>query len=373
MTKKGFKVTIGVIASLIAIAIIGILVYTLTHKEQEEEDTQSAIMTKEETIVEVDTMVLRKQTFQKQILCNGKLTAIRRAELVCPKAGEVLLSVNVKNGQHVSAGTLLAVAETRDRKRELEKARHDLERARVELQDKLIALGYDGNEKNVPADVLRRAEVTSGYYSAKYALLTAETSLSDCKLLAPFSGRIADLQARPHQRGDKLCTLIDDSFFDVEFQILEAELASVCLGTQVRVSPFVDEQIALIGNVTEINPTIDNKGLVTIKARIKNTSDKLLDGMNVKVIIENAVPDMLIVPKEAVVERDGYHVVFVYDKQTHRAIWTYVDIMYSNLTSFAITGCERKNTSISVGDIVITSGNLNLADDTDVKIVKSKE
>ena len=74
------------------------------------------------------------------------------------------------------------------------------------------------------------------------------------------------------------------------------------------------------------------------------------------------------VPKEAVVERDGYNVVFVYNRETHRAVWTYVDILYSNLTSFAITGCERKNTTVKEGDIVITSGNLNLADDTEVKV-----
>ena len=60
--------------------------------------------------------------------------------------------------------------------------------------------------------------------------------------------------------------------------------------------------------------------------------------------------------------------VFVYDKKTSRVVWTYVDIQYSNLTSYAITGCEKKQTTVNEGDIVITSGNLNLADDTEVTI-----
>ncbi len=46
--------------------------------------------------------------------------------------------------------------------------------------------------------------------------------------------------------------------------------------------------------------------------------------------------------------------------------------MYGNLTSFAITGCERKNTTVNEGDIIITSGNLNLADDTEVKIKEDR-
>ena len=372
MNKKYIKIAISSIVGVLLLGGVAYVVYALTHKK-ESEDNATPTMTMEQTIVEVDTVVLRKQTFQKQILCNGKLVAIHRAELMCPKAGELLKSVNVKNGQRVSAGMVLAVADTRDTNAALEKAKHDLERAKVDLQDKLIGLGYDADAKNVPTDILKKAEMTSGYYSAKYALKTAETSLSDCQLIAPFSGKVADLVARPHQRGDKFCTLIDDSFFDVEFKILESELASVKVGTAVKVSPFIDESIVLNGTVAEINPTIDEKGLVTIKARVKNNSDRLLDGMNVKVIIENSVRDMFVVPKEAVVERDGYHVVFVYDKETHRAIWTYVDILYSNLSSFAITGCEKKQTTVNVGDIVITSGNLNLADDTEVKIANKQE
>ena len=124
--------------------------------------------------------------------------------------------------------------------------------------------------------------------------------------------------------------------------------------------------------MTEINPTIDERGLVAVKARVKNTSDTLMDGMNVRVVVENAVGQQFVVPKEAVVERDGYHVIFLYDPKTQRAVWTYVDIAYSNLASFAITGCEKKETELHEGEIVITSGNLNLADDTEVRVSEEK-
>lgn len=332
----------------------------------------------EQAIAEVDTIKLSRQTFQKQILCNGRLSAIRKAELMSPGNSEIMQSVNVQNGQRVKAGALLATSDTRDRSVELDKARHDLERARMELQDKLIGLGYDvgaaTSEEDltsiVPADVLRRAEVTSGYYSAKFSVQSAQRQLDNCRLTAPFSGRVSDLEARPHQRGDKFCTLIDDSFFDVEFRILEAELTSVRQGTSVKVSPFIDEEKVLRGTVTEVNPSVDENGLIKVKARVKNSDGQLIDGMNVKVIVENSVPDMLIVPKEAVVERDGYHVVFMYDTATGRSVWTYVDIAYSNLTSFAIMGCAKKETEIHEGDIVITSGNLNLADGTEVLVTE---
>ena len=193
----------------------------------EQKEEESVFAEQEQTVAEVDTMVLHRQTFQKQLLCNGRLVAIRKADLQCPKQGEVLQRVLVQNGQRVSQGALLAVSDTRDKTAELEKAQHDLERAKVELQDKLIGLGYDGDLDHVPSDVLHRAEITSGYYSTAYQLEAVRKALNDCRLYAPFSGRIANLEARPHQAGTKFCTLIDDSFFEVEFKILEAELAFV--------------------------------------------------------------------------------------------------------------------------------------------------
>jgi multidrug efflux pump subunit AcrA (membrane-fusion protein) len=221
-----------------------------------------------------------------------------------------------------------------------------MERSRVELQDKLIGLGYDGNLEKVPAEVLKRAEMISGYYAAKYQLQASQKQLKDCELRAPFAGRVANLEARENQPGGKFCVLIDDAFFEVEFKILEAELNFVKTGQQVVVSPFADKDKRYLGTVTGINPMVDEKGLVAVTARVKNSGDGMMDGMNVRVIVENAVPNMLVVPKEAVVERDGYHVIFLYDKQTQRAVWTYVDVLYSNLGQFAITGCEKKEPTL---------------------------
>lgn len=355
MNHNGYK-------SLMLITSLSLCLIACNSKKAE---VEMDIPEEEESFIYVDTLSLHKSVFNKQLVCNGKLAAIQKSDLRMPLSG-ILRTVNVKEGQIVSKGTVLATIDDRDKALDLERAKREMERARVELQDKLIGLGYSGINDNIPTDLLHRAEVTSGYYSAKYSLESATKNLADCRLVAPFTGKVANVEGKPHQNADKLCTLIDDSYFDVEFKILEAELSTVKIGTEVKVSPFVDETVEVFGTVTEINPTVDEHGLIKINARVKNTSDLLVDGMNVRVIVENSVDGMYVVPKDAVVERDGYHVVFLY--QDGKAVWTYVDILYSNLTSFAITGCEKKETHLNDGDIVITSGNLNLADDTTVKL-----
>ena len=339
-----------------------------SNKEGDKEDSSMEMHQQQMNETYVDTMVLHRTDFNKQIVCNGRLKAKAKSELNFKGQG-IIAEVFVREGQHVAKGALIATLVKDDLQRELEKAEHELKRAKVELTDKLIGLGYD-DLNAVPADVMERAEVMSGYYSAKFQLQSAKKALEDCNLYAPFSGRIADLEAKRFQKNDKVCTLIDDASFEVEFQILEAELMNIRIGQTVMVTPFVQDSIKYEGKVTEINPLVDDKGLVKIKAQLTGRGNTLLNGMNVRVIVEERIQQAFVVPKDAVVERDGYHVVFLLEEG--RAVWTYVDVVHSNISRFAITGCQRKETTIKEGDIVITPGNLNLADGTEVKIVSER-
>lgn len=333
-------------------------------KDKKKEDADMGMRQQQMSETYVDTMVLHQTEFNKQIVCNGRLRARTKSELNFTGQG-IIATVCVKEGQHVSKGALIATLDKLDKQRELERTEHELQRAKVELTDKLISLGYN-DVNDVPAEVMQRAEVMSGYYSAKYQLQTVRKALEECNLYAPFSGRIADLEAKRFQRNEKVCTLVDDSSFEVEFNILEAELTSVRIGQKVKVTPFVQDSLQYEGHVTEINPLVDDKGLVKVKAQLCNRGATLLDGMNVRIIVEEKMQHMFVVPKDAVIERDGYHVIFLLEEG--RAVWTYVDVIHSNISSFAITGCQRKETTIKEGDIVITSGNLNLADGTEVLV-----
>ena len=313
----------------------------------------------------VDTTLLRSITFNKQIKCNGKLRAVTKSELTMPSSG-ILRKIYVTNGGRVKKGNLLASIDKEDALLTLKKAEQDLERAKVDLQDKLIGLGFDEDTTALSRNLLRRIMASSGYTSALHSLESAKRNLAKCDLVAPFNGRIADMNCKLHQRTDKFCTLIDDSQFDVEFNILETEYPAIKTGQVVTITPFIDENKEFKGYISEINPKVDEKGQILLRAKVNNVNNFLIEGMNVNIVLVNSIPNMFVVPKDAVVMRDGYPVIFRY--VDGEAVWTYVDIVSSNIESYAITGNKKKNTTISCGDIVITSGNLNLADGTKVKL-----
>ncbi len=111
---------------------------------------------------------------------------------------------------------------------------------------------------------------------------------------------------------------------------------------------------------------IEKNGTIKIKAQIYNKSNRLLDGMNVKVLIKTLIKNQLVVPKTAVLLRQNKEVLFRY--KSGLAYWTYVKTLYENSTSFSIIANKDRGAEISEGDTVIVSGNLNLAHESKVEI-----
>ena len=78
------------------------------------------------------------------------------------------------------------------------------------------------------------------------------------------------------------CTLVNDSRLEVKFSLLESEAGIVSKGMNVEIEPYSQAAGATIGSVSEINPMVDENGMVQMKAVLQNNGH-LMDGMNVKV------------------------------------------------------------------------------------------
>lgn len=104
---------------------------------------------------------------------------------------------------------------------------------------------------------------------------------------------------------------------------------------------------------------VDDNGMIKVWASVPG-GNGLIDGMNVRVSVKRAVEEALVVPKTAVVLRSGRPVVFNY--ADGKAQWNYVTLGLENLSEYTIVD------GINPGMIIITSGNINLAHESPVKI-----
>ena len=318
----------------------------------------------------VDTMLLKKADFNLEIVSNGNLRAVKKANMVFKNSG-MIEKVFKKNGDAVRKGDTIVTLDRKLLKMKLNQSQINMEKAELDFTDNLLGFGYGKDTANIPDDIVRIAAIRSGYLAAKHELESARMDLANAAIVAPFSGVVANCKVKPYEQSkDEICSIIDNTTFDVEFNLLESELNYVKPGQTVKVTPYIDANSTYSGTVKEVNPMVDDKGQVRIVASIANKGGKLIEGMNVKIHIESISHNKLVVPKSAVVIRDGYVVLFTYNDATSKAEWVYVDILESNSTQHVVRGNEQKNAELNEGAVVITSGNLNLAEGSRVELKK---
>ena len=312
----------------------------------------------------VEVMVLERGNFYREIVSNGKLAAIEKAGLYFQNSGTID-AVNVRNGQTVQTGAELARLQNDEFRFNMKKAEVALEKATIDRLDALLSMGYKSLEADIPTDHLKIANIRSGYNQAKIQHEEAIYQLENAILKAPFAGKVEGATQKAWEKADiskPFCTLINDRRFTISFPLLETEVHEVTAGQKITVTPVADMETAT-GVITEINPRIDENGLAWVKAEVANPGG-YMEGMNVKVSIKKAIPNRLVVPKQAVVLRQNREVLFRYTGGT--AYWTYVEVLNENESQYAVMAAE--GATLEPGDTVIISNNLNLAHESEVEI-----
>jgi RND family efflux transporter MFP subunit len=333
-------------------------------KSEDDEESIETVLHSEE--MEVQTETLRTIDFEHELVSNGRISAQQMAELrfLSYSPDNVLTKIMVKNGDHIQAGSPIAMLDTFNLSNSLKQAEDNLQKAKIELQDVLINQGYSpGNEASIPEEVMRLAGIRSGYNSAKIQFDQAKYNLENAVLKSPISGTVTNLFAKPYcsiNTAEPFCTIINESQLEVDFKILENELPLIKKGDKVKIQSYASSEIESSGLITDINPSVASDGTVRVKAGVQPKMN-LFNGMNVRISVFRSLGKQWVVPKTAVVIRTGKQVVFAY--KDGKAAWNYVDTGLENATHYTIT-----SKTLQEGDEIIISGNEHLADGTSVKI-----
>ena len=342
-------------------SLLILLMSCTTQTEKNDENTKVALPNADKA--EVEIQVLTPTEFHHEIMSNGRIQASQSANLSF-SSSEIIAEVLVHNGQWVRKGQPLARLEQFRLKNRLQQAENSMKQAHLEWQNILYGQGYTPDQlDSVPTAISEIAAIRSGYAQSKAQYELAQYELEHATITAPFDGVVANLYDKAHNQPTSsapFCRIIDTRNMEVEFSVLENELLTLAVGSSVSVRPYVGSNQTYTGSISEINPTVDARGMVKVKARIANGS-KLYEGMNVRIHVRYAIPEQHVVPKTAVVLRNGRQVVFT--EREGYAHWNYVQTIHENSDSYTVDGLKE-------GDRVIISGNINMAHETPVTIVK---
>lgn len=333
-------------------------------KRQLSENYESHDLWVEET--EVEVMRLEPTSFYSELMSNGKIRAVKDVNLRFPIIG-IVEKLFYKDGDYVKRGDTIAILDRRELSLQYQSALLAYNKSIINLKDRLLDYGYTIDD----TILLSREQKDNIYLScgvcdAEINLKRALYNYNGAILTAPFSGLIANMQQKIFEHSNSVvCSLLDNSYYNVHFSLLELEFNQVAPNDKVSVTLLNNKREEYSGEIISINPSVNSYGQFDITARIKGNSH-MVDGMNVKVSVKRETKDQYVVPKQAVVRRDGEDVVFLY--ANGRSLWRYVTITMSNSTHYAIVANKERNSKLQDGDYIIISGNENLSNNNSVKI-----
>lgn len=328
-----------------------------------------------EAAVSVTIDTIRLGTLVLEVSATGQAEASRRAKVVARVAGRIV-SLPVEESAFVGVGRTLAALDPREYVLAVETAEADLQEARARYREMTL---FDERiaDPEVRQERDRAARARSGLDRAEIALEKARLELANTTVRAPFAGRVADVRVTRGEyvtRGQELMTVVDPNPIRVEVRVPEGEIRHLREGAGAAVRLPAIPGFEHRGRIASINPVVDPEsrtGRVTVE--LANPEGEILPGMYARVNLEGrALEDRVMVPREAIVERDDRTLVFVFEPLeagagTGRAKWVYVTPGAANSELVALV--ESEETGVPApGSLVVTGGHYTLVHDAPVRI-----
>jgi RND family efflux transporter MFP subunit len=319
-------------------------------------------------VVTVKTIPATLKQFEYLIQSNGKIKAQNDQVITSEIDGRILMC-KAQPSQQVHTGETVIQLETDPIKYRLQKATHN--RFNLEREYESQLLGYENllKEKSaMVADTIRqKLKISSGLAGAIQEIEETNYELSRATITAPFTGILADVKVQKGQlvkAGEPLFRLYDPANMLLEIKLLESDIKLIRRGLTAQIISLSDTSLKHTGTVHNINPYVDDNGMVAVTLSISGRPRSaalpaLFPGMNCLAVIRIPLAKVLVLPKEAVINRDGKSVVFT--MADGKAQWNYVTVGRENGTEIEIKSGLNPNQK------VIVTNNLQLAHETPVK------
>jgi|MTBAKSStandDraft_1061840.scaffolds.fasta_scaffold46326_2 RND family efflux transporter MFP subunit len=381
MKKKIFVIILVIVVVALA---AGAWFLFFNKKGQEAEDKSKPLAAP----VPVKTVRSWKGDLPLYISSSGKLEAIRVNDYIAEVTGNV--NIKVKEGQYVQQGTLLFTIDNPTYQINYEKALLEYKKAYIQYlaisEDVESVEGFAVEQKDLYSDDSEVAKIQQDVVEGlqkgtitreriKYRLGEQELALKQalenykkCSIRAPFSGvvgKIAAKQGEYLQAGSAVLSIADITRLRIKAKILVKDINQIREGATAVIFPVVSDE-KYNGRVYSVNPLIYDDNSTYAVVELDNKQGALYPGVFCDVLLQvDLIKDKVLVPKEAVLERDGKKLVFVV--KNGLGYWTYVDVGPENYQNIVI---EDK---LDAGEEVIIEGHYVLNHKAAVTVVNGED
>ena len=270
-----------------------------------------------------DLYQIKKQDLIKTLEIDG-LTEVKKKALVRFALGGKITSLNVKEGDWVGKGQVLATIDQKELQKRLEKSLNFYEQTRLDWDQQLD----DIKDRTIDKKELRQVEKNQ---------ITLDNSVIDVELVdisiqenilkAPFAGVI--IQAPPLAK--EVYWSASDGFEIVSLESLyfkalvdEVDLASVYLNQKgwLEIDAYENEKISTFVNFLAYKGVENQSGTIFVAdlffPQQNNLNKYRLNMKGQAHLILDEKKDILAVPLEALEKKDDFYYLKIYQKDNHK-------------------------------------------------------
>jgi RND family efflux transporter MFP subunit len=265
--------------------------------------------------------------------------------------------------KQAEASFAVTAATIRQRDADLRFATTNLERAQNLFTRQLVPKQtLDDAEARSQAAMAQLDLARAQYEQSKARLDELNITLANTRILSPVDGFVGRRNLDPGafvNSNSALLSVVDIHVVRLVVNLVEKDLRRVVVGapTVADVDAYPNEEF--LGRVARVAPVLDpNTRTAEMEIELPNPANRLKPGMYARVrLTTERRDDALVIPRAAIVDKDGKHGVFLYDdSEGGKARFREVESGLQDDKQVEIVK------GLSEGDPVITTGASALAD-----------
>ena len=326
---------------------------------------------------------------------------------VVPKLAGRVASVHVEEGQTVKKGQLMVQLETRElqiqlaqaqaglmsAKSALAQARSGIKQAeasylnakktfeRMEalyqqqiisqqdyensrLQFEIAESAYEAAQQQLAVDPATGAQyLEAAVKQAEASVALIKANIDNASIEAPISGTVTAVMVEPGELagGGVVVSISDMSTVIATAKITQKNVTKIKQGQDVKVKLPALDDFENTYKITKLVPAADQSNTYKLEVSIPNPDQAIKPGMTATIeAVTNQIENVLLLPRDAVVKRNGKEIVWVVNNGKVKA----AEVVTGEYTDELV---EIKE-GVRVGDQVVTAGQHLLSDGDAVEV-----
>lgn len=310
--------------------------------------------------VVVNVAQAKRMELTPNIQLVGSLQAYKELNIMSETQGQIV-SLDIKEGQTKTQGSVIATVDKKIKELAAQSAKINEDKLAKDLERyKNLFAGGGVTEQQLD-------EMKNNYESAKIQYQQAEKQLADATIRAPFTGIITSKKIENGDFvnvGNAIATIVDISRLKVKLNVSETSVYQLHLGDKTIITTDVYPGVEFTGNISFISPRGDETHNYPVEIQIPNNSKHPLKaGSFVNVAINIPTKDNSIcIPREAL--QGSLSDAQVYVAQGDKAFLKKIIVTNGDNNYLKVLS------GLNEGEMVVTTGQVNLSDGKAIKIIK---